>query len=323
MKRRSFILGVALSFTPIFALPAVAEDYPARPVKVIVANAPGGPTDAVARVVGDRLSALWGQPVVVDNRPGAGGVLGTDLAAKSTPDGYTLNMISTPHVTNPALRSNLPFDPINDFVAISKLAEGPQILVVNPKLGVKSVTELVELVKSKPAQIRAGHPGNGTGPHLAAALLESLTGIEFQYIPYTGAAATTAAIASGEIDVYFDTPANAKPQIESGNVIPLAVTGSKRAAQFPDLPTVAETGVDGYEYITWNALTGPAGIPDAIVQKINADIQTVLAMPEVRERFNSMLFEPAGSSSADLAELIKSDIALWTKIIQEAGIQAQ
>jgi len=323
MAWQKLIAGVAVSLAAFSVVPATAADFPNKPVKIIVANAPGGPSDNVARTISDKLAQIWSQPVVIENKAGAGGILGTDAAAKSAADGYTFNLISTPHVTNPALRQNLPYDSVKDFTAVSKLAEGPQILVVNPKLGVSTVAELIALAKSNPATVRAGNPGNGTGPHLAAALFESLGGVEFQHIPYTGAAATTAAVVAGEIDVYFDTPANAKPQMDGGNVKALAVTGSARAPQFPDLPTVAEVGVAGYQYITWNALAGPAGIPAEIVSKVNADIQTVLAMPDVQGRFNSMGFVTAGSTSAELGDLIASDIETWTKVIKEAGIEAK
>ncbi len=297
--------------------------WPGKPIRIIVPTAAGGPTDLVARAIGDRLAAALGQPVIVDNRVGAGHVIGTEAAARAAPDGYTFAMVTTPHVVNPALVKKLPYDTQKDFEPVSWVTSLPLILVVNAALPVKSVRELVALAKAKPAQLNMATPGNGTGPHLAGELFKLGTGIDVAHIPYKGGAQATTAVLSGEATFYFDSPASALPHVKSGKLRALAVTSTQRSAAAPEVPTLAESEVPGFEFNAWNGLIAPAGTPRDIILKMQSEISKALLLADIKARFNAIGFESVGSTPGEFAALIDSDIAKWRKVVRDSKMAVE
>jgi tripartite-type tricarboxylate transporter receptor subunit TctC len=308
------------------ALPALAvhaQDYPNKPVRVIVPFPAGGGVDIVARALTPHLTERWNQQVIVDNRPGAGTIVGTELAAKSVPDGYTLLMTNTSHATNGSMYKKLPYETLADFRMITLVATQSNLVVVHPAVPVKSVKDLIALAKAKPNQLNYASAGNGTSPHLAAALFCSMAGVEMTHIPYKGAAPALTDLIGGQIQVSFATILSVWPHVQSGRVRPLAVTSARRSAAVPDLPTVAESGVPGYESTAWFILLAPAKTPQAIADRLNADAVAVLKRPDVRERFAKEGAETVGGTSAQGLEFLRAEIAKWGKVIKTAGIQPE
>jgi tripartite-type tricarboxylate transporter receptor subunit TctC len=304
-----------------FAGPAAAQDYPTRPIRFIAPNLPGGPTDILARVIAQKLSESLGQTVVVENRAGAGGNIGTDLAAKSRPDGYT--MVTGNNGTfgaNVSLYKKLPFDPVKDFTPVILVATQPNILVVNNGLPVQSVKDLIAYAKERPGKLNYGNSGIGAGPHLAAELFKSLTGTDIKGIQYKSAAPALTDLISGDLHLMFATSLSVQPHIAAKRVRPLAVTTAARTRAMPDLPTIAEAGVPGFEATTWHGVLVPAGTPEPIVNKLNAEINRLLKMPDVRDKLAGMGAEIVGGTPKDFADHIQREILKWAKVIKDANI---
>ncbi len=300
-----------------------ADTYPSRPIRMIVAYPPGGGTDQVGRVMADQLSQTLGQNVVVDNRGGATGNIGTELAARAVPDGYTLLMGNVaPNAVNVSLFKKLGFDPVKDFAPVSLVAVTPNILVTNPSIPVKTVKELIAYAKAKPGALNFPSAGVGSSSHLAGEMLKSMTGISMVHIPFKGGGPALVAVIAGEVQIMFATMPAAMPHVKSGKVKPVAVTTAKRSQAMPDLPTIAESGVKGYEASTWYGLLAPARTPQAIVTRLHGNTVKILAGP-TRQRLEVQGFEPEGGSPAEFTAYIKSEIIKWAKVIKDAGIPAE
>jgi len=317
--------GLILAATVAVSSPHAQSQsaWPDKPIRLIVPTASGGPTDMVARLVGERLSQALGQPVVVDNRAGAGHAIGTEAVARATPDGYTFGMVTTPHVVNPALVKRLTYDTVKDFEAVSWVTSLPLILVAHPDLPVRSVRELVELATARPGTLNMASPGNGTGPHLAGELFRQTTRIKVAHIPYKGGAQATTAVLTGEASFYFDSPASALPQVRAGKLRALAVTSTRRSAVAPDIPTMAEAGYPAVEFNAWNGLIAPVGTPRAVMARMQSEVAKALAQPGIRERLDAVGFESVGSNAAKFASLIQRDIAKWSVVVKESGMVAE
>ena len=296
--------------------------WPSKPVRLIVPTAPGGPTDLVARVLAERLAPALGQSVIVDNRAGAGHMIGTEAAARAAPDGYTYGLVTTPHVINPALRKKMPYDTQQDLAPVSWLTSLPLVLVVNPALPASTVQELVALAKAKPGQLNMASAGTATGPHLAGELFKSSAGISLVHVPYKGGPQATAAILTGEATLYFDSLSGALPHIKAGKLRALAVTLQTRAAAAPEVPTMVESGFPGFEVNIWNGMVAPAGTPKDIIARMQAEIARALALPEVKSRFAAVGFETVGSTPEQFGAVIDRDLAKWRKVVKDAGMSA-
>jgi len=303
---------------------ALAQNYPTKPIRIIIAQAPGSATDVISRVVGNRLSEGLGQPIVIETRPGAGGMLGTEAAARSAPDGYTLFMANnSTHGSNPAVYAKLPYDAVKDFAPISFVASVPYVLVVDPSLPVKSVRELIALAKSKPGSMNYASAGNGSTHQFCGELLKSMAGIDLVHVPYKGSPPAIAGLLGGEVSLMFANVADIGSQIRAGKVKPLAVTTAKRAHSLPDLPTMSEAGLPGFEIVSWFGLLAPAGTPAAIVGRLNAETVKVLARQDVQATLGAQGLEVASSSPEQFAAHIKSEIAKFSRIGKTAGIKAE
>lgn len=306
------------------ALPLQAADtWPARPIRMIVAYPPGGGTDQVGRVMAERLAEHLGQNVVVDNRGGATGNIGTELAARAVPDGYTLLMGNVaPNAVNVSLFKKLGFDPVKDFAPVSLVAVTPNILVAHPSLPVKTVRELVALAKAKPGALNFPSAGVGSSSHLAGELLKSLAKIDMVHVPFKGGGPALVAMISGEVQIMFATLPAAMPHVKSGRARPIAVTTTKRSLAMPELPTIAEAGVTGYEASTWYGLLAPAKTPQPVVNRLHSETVKILAGP-TRQRLEVQGFEPIGGTPAEFSAYIKSEIVKWAKVIRDANIPAE
>lgn len=297
--------------------------YPAKPIRFIVAQAPGSSTDTLGRLVGKSLSESLGQQVVIDNRPGAGGSLGTELAASASADGYTLLLgnIST-HAVNPALYAKLPYDPIKDFSPVSLVAITPNALVGNPSIGASTVSELIRLVKRKPDSINFSSAGNGSAQHLATALLENMAGIRLVHVPYKGGNPAISAVLSGEVSLMVPTLPLAMPFVKTGKIKLFAVTSSKRLPDMPDVPVVAET-LPGYEVVSWFGVLGPASMPADVVLKLNRTLASVLAQPDVKKAVARAGFETDTSTPEEFGAFIKRELEKWRGVALARGIKAE
>jgi tripartite-type tricarboxylate transporter receptor subunit TctC len=322
-------IAVALSFALATAAPAeaattsAAPGYPSRPIRVIVPQSAGGSTDLAARIVLQRISESMGQTFVVDNRPGAGSLNGTETVAKSTPDGYTLLAVAASFTINPSLHRDLPFDPIRDFVPITRFAALPHILVVHPTLPVKSVKELIALAKAKPGELNYASSGVATSTHLATELFKYLTGTDMVQVPYKGGAPGMVGLLSGQVQLYFATISTALPHVKSGKVRALAVTTAKRSVVAPEYPTVAEAGVRGYEHASWVGMLAPARTAASIVATLNMEAVKALDREDVKSTLLRDGLETVGDSPQAFAMLIKAEVAKWFKVVRAAGIKPQ
>jgi tripartite-type tricarboxylate transporter receptor subunit TctC len=321
--RRSVVL-LALLALPLAILvgptPAHAQAFPNKPVRLVVPFPPGGPLDTVGRALAQKLTEAWGQSVIVDNRPGAGGNIGADLVAKAAPDGYTVVMgaLST-HAVNPSLYAKMPYDAVKDFAPITLVAITPNVLVVNPSLPVNSVRELIAYAKANPGKLAFGSGSNGSAGHLAGELFKADTGTDLLHVPFKGAAPAMQALLSGDIQMMFDNLASASAQVKAGKLKALAVTTARRSPLAPDLPTMAESGVPGFDISTWFGLLAPAGTPPEIVGRWNAEVGRILRTPEMRERLTAMGAEPAPDTPAEFAQFIASEAAKYARIVKVSG----
>lgn len=297
--------------------------YPERPIRMIAPSSAGGPTDVIARAVCTPLSELLGKQIVIDNRAGAAGLIGTDMVAKATPDGYTLLFgFSGPMSIVPHIVKSVPYDPVRDFSHVSLVASAPYVLLANPALPVKNVNELVALAKSQPGKLNFASGGNGTGIHMAGELLNHAAGIRIVHVPYKGAGPGMGALIAGEVNVMFNGLSSALPHIKSNRLRALAVGGDKRAALLPELPTVAESGlkfsVDG-----WYNLSAPRGTPRPVIAKLHGELLRALSTPEAKSRLTALAVEPIGSSGEQFVTMLKGELAKWGQVVKAAGIKAQ
>ena len=306
-----------------FANAAFAQAYPAKPVKVIVAFAAGSATDILARVMADSFSKSMGQPFVVENKPGAGGIPGTDQAKNAPPDGYTLVMAgSGPFGINPAIYSKLPYDPVRDFEPIGNIGFTPQTLVVGAQQPYKTLKEFVAAAKAKPGEIAYGSLGVGSTSHLTMEAFSTAAGIKLNHIPFKGSGEAQAQLIGGSVPSMSDTVPGVKNQVAAGKLRPLGVAIPQRSPFLPDVPTIAEQGYAGFESVGWIGLAAPARTPPAILDKLNAEVQKMLAAPEVKEKLQQLAFTPIGGSRAEFAAFIRAEIAKWSKVAKESGAKA-
>jgi tripartite-type tricarboxylate transporter receptor subunit TctC len=320
-----FVRRFAALFATIFlmasALPASAQNYPSRSIAVVVPFPAGGSADTLARLIGQMLSERLGQAVIVENKPGAGGNLGTDAVAKAAPDGYTLLLTPSSIAIAPALYTKLPFDPIKDFAPVTLLGSIPMVVVVYPEFPPKTLAELIALAKAKPGEISYASAGNGSTNHLAVELFKIKTGIDMLHVPYRGNPLAVVDVIAGRVPVFFDFVLTGLPHVREGKVRALAVTGAHRSQVLPDVPTVAEAGVPGFEASTWFAVYAPAGTKPEIVEKLNAEILAVLALPKIRERLTALGVDILAEGPQGLAALTKSDLEKWGPIVQKAAVK--
>jgi tripartite-type tricarboxylate transporter receptor subunit TctC len=310
------ILGLS-----VLCLSAAAAAWPDKPIRIVVAFVPGGGTDVTARLLGPELSQRLGQPVTIDNRGGAGGTMGTDLAARAAPDGYTLLMGNiAPNAINVSIYKSLPYDPERDLLPIALVAVTPNILVVNKDLPVKSVQDLLALARSKPGALNYPSAGRGTSSHLAGELFDAMGKVRMVHVPYKGGGAAFTDLLGGQVQVFFATMPAAMPFVQSGQLRALAVTSEKRSAALPDLPTVSESGLPGYSATTWYGLYAPRGTPADIVARLNREVLDILKKPELREKMIAQGLEPAGGTPEAFAAFIHGEIDKWGQVAKSAGI---
>jgi tripartite-type tricarboxylate transporter receptor subunit TctC len=306
------------------ASPGSGLAYPVRPVRMLVPFPAGGPNDIFARVIAQRLSLAFGQQVVVDNRAGASGIIGVELAARAAPDGYTLLFGGAASLaTTPALRATLPYDPLRDFAPVSMVATAPLMLVTHAALPVKSAQDLIALAKAKPGQFNFASGGVGGLSHLAAELLKSMTGIDIVHVPYTGGGPSTMATVAGQVQLFFAGMASALPLVKEGKLNGIGVTSAKRTAAAPGFPALAESGVPGYEVVTWFAIVAPAATPKPLIARLNAEVVRAIDAPDTRKRFIDLATDPASSTPEELAAYNRSELAKWKKVIKSAGIKPE
>jgi tripartite-type tricarboxylate transporter receptor subunit TctC len=301
---------------------ARADDYPTHPIRMICPQAAGGPTDFLSRVVADKLSQEFGQQVIVDNRPGASTMIGAELVARAKPDGYTLLMATvTTFALNPSLFAKMPYDPLKDFAPVSLVARTPFFMIVNKDLPVKNVQDLIALAKAKPGTLNYGSPGTGTSPHLVGALFAKMAGIDIRHVPYKAQAAAAVDLESGLIQLSFD--GGGLSRIQNGQVRGLGVTTLRRSAIAPDIPTMDEQGLSGFEASLWTGIAAPTGTPGELVARLQAAIAKAMKAPDARQRIESAGGEPVGSTPAEFAALIKSDQVKWGQVVRDSGVQIE
>jgi tripartite-type tricarboxylate transporter receptor subunit TctC len=325
MRGLSALLRGLVLAASVLAVQAVhAQAYPSRPIRLVVPFPPGGSADILGRALGQKLGEGLGQSVVVENRPGAGTAIAAELVAKAAPDGYTL-MLGTvsSHAINPALNPKLPFDPLRDFTPIAPVAAIPFALLVHPSVPARTLPEFVGYARSKPGKLDYSSAGSGTSNHLAGELFEAMTGTHMVHIPYRGSAPALQDLIAGRVSVMFDLVLTAAPHVRSGAVRALAVTGAKRSAALPDVPTVAESGLPGYEVSAWFGVFGPAGLPQPVVDRLNAEIARALAAPDLQQRLASQGAETLAGSPDQFAAYLKGEVAKWAKVVRNAGVQPE
>jgi tripartite-type tricarboxylate transporter receptor subunit TctC len=314
------VTAALVTATLVTAELVTAQPFPVRAVRMLVPYPPGGGTDITSRLVAQRLAEAWGQPVVVENRGGANGIIGTDLAAKAKPDGYTLVVVIASHAINAALYRNLPYDTANDFTPITLMARYPYIVTSTASLPVRNVKELIALARARPGELSYASSGNGSGPHLGFELFKSAARISVVHVPYKGAGPANVDLVSGQVQLMFNNFLAGMPQIKAGRLRVLAVTSEKRSPVMPELPTLAESGLPGFDVTSWYALLGPAGLPQPIVAKVQGDTAAALKLPAVHSRLAGEAAEPVGSTPGELAKLLAAEIQKWGKVIREGKI---
>jgi tripartite-type tricarboxylate transporter receptor subunit TctC len=302
------------------AMPVPAQQYPSKAIRVIVPFGTGSTTDTLARLLGQKLAETWGQPVVIDNRAGAGGNIGTDMVAKAAGDGYTLLMAAGSHTINPALYRKLPYDAVRDFAPVTLVGSAPQLLVATASLPANSVRELIALAAGKPGQLRYASGGNGSPSHLAMELLKSMARVDMVHVPYKGGDGVLVALLSGEMHLYFGNIRAMMPQVKAGKLKALAVTGPKRSPAAADIPTIAESGLPGYSMLAWWGLLAPAGTPGTIVTRLYREMARMLQEPALRERLAAVGIDTAGSAPEEFGAFIRAEIATWGKVVKTAGV---
>ncbi|KLN54130.1 tripartite tricarboxylate transporter substrate binding protein [Variovorax paradoxus] len=318
MKLLRHLASTLLVCLPLVAA-AQAGDFPNKAIRIVVPFPPGGATDAAARLVAVKMGEHWGQPVVVDNRAGAGGNVGSDLVAKAPADGYTLVMgVTGSHAINTSLYSKMPYDPVADFVAISQVAVVPNVLVVHPSVPAKNLAELVALAKKEPGKLNYASLGNGTAAHLGMEMLKSEAGVDIAHVPYKGSAPAVSDLLAGQVQMMVDGLPSALPHVKAGKLWAIALTSLHRAPSLPDLPTIAET-YPGFYADAWSGLFAPRGTPQPVVDKLSAEVQRILKLPDVREKLTALGAEPVGSTQAEFAAHVKREIDKWAKVVKTSG----
>jgi len=307
-----------------FAGMAFAQDapYPNRPITLIVPFAPGGGNDFIARFIAERLGSALGQPVIVDNRPGAGGMVGVRMGVSAKPDGYTLTLISNSYTVNPSLYK-LPFDPIRDITPIVQIAQGPFVVVANPELRAKTIADVIALAKATPGEINYASSGQGSIPHLATELLASMAGVKFTHVPYRGGGPALTDTIGGRVSLFLSPTSTALPHVKAGTLHALAVTTATRSPALPDVPTVAESGVPGYDVVLWHGLIGPRGLPAPIVARLNREVNAILELNEAVTLLGRDGVAPAGGPPERLQALVANETVQWRKVVEQAGIKAE
>lgn len=319
---RSLLIGLCAVLAAAHAFPALAQPYPAKPIRFIVGFPPGGTNDIIARILAPKLSENLGHQVVVENRGGANTAIASEMFVRTPPDGYTIMMNAPGHATNPALMK-LSFDPIADFAFVTLLAESQNLLVVHPSLPVRSVKELIALSKRRPGEINYGSSGIGATPHLSGELFQYMTGVKWVHVPYKGGGPGLVALLAGEVSLYFGNLPTVIRQVRAGKLRALAVTGSRRTPAAPEIPTVAESGVPGYEVTTFYGLSAPGKTPRPIVERLHKETVRALQAPEVRQRLQELGADPVGNSPEEYAAFMRNEIAKWDKVIKAAGIKGE
>jgi tripartite-type tricarboxylate transporter receptor subunit TctC len=317
----SYVL-LATAATLVAPAPLSAQQYPTKPVKIIVAFAPGGGNDFIARFIAQRLTTALGQQFIVENRPGAGGTVGVEAGIKSPPDGYTLTVISNSYTVNPSIYK-IAFDPVADMTPVIQISQGPYVVVVHPSVPVKSIAELIAMAKSKPGQINYASSGSGSVGHLATELFLGMAGIKMTHIPYRGTGPALTDTIAGQTNLMFGSTAATLPHVKSGRLRALAVTTATRIPAEPEVPTVAEAGVPGYEVTLWHGLIGPKGLPPAIVQRINDEVRTILKLKETAELLQNDGVSPAGGTSSQFLATIKKEIDVWRQVVRDADVKVE
>ncbi len=312
-------LSLALAFTLAASTSALGQGYPVKPVRLVVPVAPGGGTDILARTVSPKLSESLGQLVVIENRSGAAGNIGTEFVAKSAPDGYTLLLVNTAFGVNPNLYRNLAFDAVRDFAPITHLTSSPLLLVAHPSLPVKSVRQLITLAKARPGEINFASPGSGQSPHLAGELFNTMAGVKMVHVPYRGGGAALTDLLGGHITLYFGGIISTLPHARSGKLHMLAVTSLQRSRSLPDVPTIAESALPGFETIGWYGILAPAGTPREIIAQLSAALMKIMTLPDLQARMFEDGSQPVGGSPAQFAAFIRSELTKWSKVVRESG----
>ena len=315
--------AVLTALAASLSVPIAAQTYPSKPVRLIVPFAPGGFTDVVARILGQRLSVSMGQQFIIENKAGAGSTIGTDFVAKAAPDGYTLVMISTTHVISPWIYKSMPYDPIKSFVPVTKLVDSPYVLLVNPKVQARNVQEFIALAKASPDTLRYASSGNGSSQHLMGGLFASLTGTKLQHVPYRGSSGAATDLVAGVVESSFAGVPNALAQVPAGRLRALAVTTAKRIPQLPDVPTLQEAGVPGYEASVWLALLAPAGTPRDIVNRLNAEVAKLMESGETRKALYEAGVEVSLSTPDALGEYMVKEMERWGKVVKDTGTKLE
>ena len=302
---------------------SAGSEYPTHPIRILVGFSAGSTTDILARSLGQKMRETWGQPVLVDNRPSAGGINAASVVASAAPDGYTLLVVSTGHAATAAMFPTLPYDTLKDFAGVSRIVNVPSLLVVSPALGVKSVKDLVALAKAKPGQLNFSSPGIGSANHLAGELFTNLAGIQAVHVPYKGIPEAMAAVVSESIQFSFQPVTNALPLTHDGKLLALATSTGRRLAGMPGLPTVAEAGVPGYRFDPWYGMLAPARTPKALLDKLSGEVARIVELPEFREQMRALGAEPAPTTPEGFDNLVRSEVAKYEKIVRDAHIQPE
>ncbi|MET0733251.1 MAG: tripartite tricarboxylate transporter substrate binding protein, partial [Casimicrobiaceae bacterium] len=316
MKRHMALLLSALMLCAAAAAQAQTQGYPNKAIRWVVPFAPGGTTDILARTVGEKLSVAFGVPVIIENKPGAGGGVGATFVAKAPADGYTImgGTIST-HAINASLYKDLQYDPVKDFVPVMLIARVPNMLVVNPNVPAKNVSELIALLKKNPGKYTFASSGNGTSQHLSGELFKTMTGVDMQHIPYKGSPPALQDVVGGSVSMTFDNITTAWPLAKNGNLRAIAVTTAKRSSIAPDVPTLAESGLPGYEVGSWQGVFAPAGTPPEIVKRLNAEMVKIVNMPDVKEKLTALGAEPVGNTPEEFSAMVKAEVVKWADVV--------
>ena len=316
------ISAIALAALSTAAFAQDAAHYPSRPIRMIVPFAPGGGLDISTRLIGQKLTEKWGQNVVVDSRPGAATIVGTEIASRASPDGYTVLMITTTFAINPGLYSKLPYDPGRDFTPVTQLNSQPNVVVVPPSFAGNSVKDLIALAKAKPGELTFASPGAGSAPHLAAEMFQRAAGVSMIHVPYKGIPPAVTDVIGGRVTMLFTTTISAAPHIKAGKLRAVAITSAKRQAGMPDVPTIGET-LPGYRAEAFQGMVVPAGVPQAIVTKLSAEVARIVRLPDVTERFQLDGAEPVGSTPKEFAAFLRAEMQKWSKVVKDAGIKPE
>jgi tripartite-type tricarboxylate transporter receptor subunit TctC len=314
------VLAILAAVALVSSSVAQAQTYPARTVRLVVPYVPGGGVDFVGRTLAQKLTELWGQTVIVDNRPGAGTNIGSELVARSAPDGYTLLVGGVPNSVNVSLYKKLSYDVLKDFAPVSRVSTAPNILVVHPSVPVKNVKELIALAKSRPGQLTYASAGVGSSNHLSGELFRTMAGVDLLHVPYKGGGAAVTDLIGGQVSMYFGTTPSTAPHVHSGRLKALGLTAAKRSPILPQLPTIAESGLPGYEQSAWHGIFAPAGTPPAVIEKLHADVIRALRSPDIVQRLASQGVDSIGSSPSELAAFLRQDIAKYAKLVKAANI---